>query len=76
MWRREPNFTMQNLAAVTATTTISDGEYDEIIKRDHAELMARAIPGARLVILPEVSHFAILQSPAKFNQSLTEFLTT
>ena len=76
MWRREPNFTEQNLAAVKVPTTISDGEYDEVIKRDHTERMARVIPSARLVILPEVSHFAMLQNPIQFNKSVIEFLTT
>ena len=76
MWRREPNFTEQNLAAVKVPTAISDGEYDEVIKRDHTERMARVIPSARLVILPEVSHFAMLQNPVQFNKSVIEFLTT
>jgi pimeloyl-ACP methyl ester carboxylesterase len=36
--------------------------------------MAAAIPGARLDILPRVSHFAMLQNPAEFNASVLEFL--
>jgi pimeloyl-ACP methyl ester carboxylesterase len=75
MWRTEPRFTKENLATVKAHTTISDGEYDEIIKRHHTEQIARAIPGARLVILPDVSHFAMLQNPVEFNESVIEFLT-
>jgi pimeloyl-ACP methyl ester carboxylesterase len=74
MWRTEPNFTRRSLAAIKAPTTISDGEHDEIIKRDHTESMARAIANARLVILPDVSHFAMLQDPGQFNQALTAFL--
>jgi pimeloyl-ACP methyl ester carboxylesterase len=74
MWRREPKYTMQNLAAVKVPTTIADGEYDEIIRRGHTEQIARTIPGARLLILPEVSHFAMLQNPAKFNSAVFEFL--
>jgi pimeloyl-ACP methyl ester carboxylesterase len=50
MWRREPNFGAKSLADVTIPTTVSDGEYDEIIRRDHTERLASAIPGARLVI--------------------------
>jgi pimeloyl-ACP methyl ester carboxylesterase len=74
MWRTEPNFTRQNLAAIKTPTTISDGEHDEIIKRDHTENMAHAIPNARLAILPGVSHFAMLQDPNEFNKTLTAFL--
>jgi pimeloyl-ACP methyl ester carboxylesterase len=75
MWRAEPNFTKQQLAAVNLPTTISDGEYDEIIKRDHTEMLAHAIRDARLVIQPGVSHFAMLQNPAQFNSVLIDFLT-
>ena len=75
MWRSEPNFTRQMLAGIKLPVTISAGEYDEIIKRDHTEQMARTIPGARLVIQPRVSHFAMLQDPVQFNRALSESLT-
>ena len=74
MWRSEPNFTNQKLASVKAPTMIADGEYDEIIKPEHAKRMADAIPGARLAMLPNVSHFAMLQNPSQFNETLMSFL--
>jgi pimeloyl-ACP methyl ester carboxylesterase len=75
MWRREPNFAEQNLAAIKAPTTFSDGEFDEIIKRDHTAQLALTVPGARLAILRAVSHFAMLQNPTQFNAAVAEFLT-
>jgi pimeloyl-ACP methyl ester carboxylesterase len=36
--------------------------------------MADTIPGARLEILPNVSHFAMLQNPAEFNAAVLDFL--
>jgi pimeloyl-ACP methyl ester carboxylesterase len=75
MWRSQPNFAKRQLAAITAPTVISDGEYDEIIKREHTEQIARDIPKARLMILPAVSHFAMLQNPSQFNRALSEFLS-
>jgi pimeloyl-ACP methyl ester carboxylesterase len=75
MWRTEPNFTEQRLATVRVPTTISDGEYDEIIDRGHTEGIADAIPGARLAILADVSHFAMLQNPSQFTLEVTKFLT-
>jgi pimeloyl-ACP methyl ester carboxylesterase len=75
MWRTEPRFSARQMASVTAPTTIADGEHDEIIRRDHTVLMARQIHGARLLILPQVSHFAMLQDPGGFNQAVTDFLT-
>ena len=75
MWRSEPNFTARLLATVSVPTAISDGEHDEIIRPAHSQSLARAIPGARLIRQPGVSHFAMLQNPAQFNQTLIEFLT-
>jgi pimeloyl-ACP methyl ester carboxylesterase len=74
MWRTQPSFSKEELARIRAPTAISDGEYDEIIRREHTEAMARQIPGARLVMLPRVSHFAMLQDPAQFNAALLGFL--
>jgi pimeloyl-ACP methyl ester carboxylesterase len=74
MWRREPNYAKPQLAKITAPTAISDGEYDEIIKPEHTRQIALDIPGARLMIQPRVSHFAMLQNPDQFNQTLIEFL--
>jgi len=74
MWSREPNFTPGELAAITAPTAIAAGEHDELISRANTEEMARLIPGARLVILPTVSHFGLWQDPAGYNAALLGFL--
>lgn len=74
VWRNEPRFSARQMAGVQAPTAIADGEHDEIIRRDHTVLMSRQIPGARLVILPRVSHFAMLQDPGEFNRALIGFL--
>ena len=36
--------------------------------------MAAHIPGAGLLIQPEVSHFSFIQDPQQFNQDLLHFL--
>jgi len=74
MWDTLPAFTRGELASIKVPTTIADGEFDEAIKQTHDEYMAQAIPGARLVILPRVSHFAMLQDPAAFNAAVLRFL--
>jgi pimeloyl-ACP methyl ester carboxylesterase len=53
---------------------IVDGDHDEAIKRDHTEYIARTIPDAGLLILPNVSHFAFLQDPGSFNFAILHFL--
>jgi pimeloyl-ACP methyl ester carboxylesterase len=74
MWATLPAFTRSELASIKVPTTIADGEFDEAIKRTHDEYMAQAIAGARLVILPHVSHFAMLQDPRAFNAAVLRFL--
>ena len=74
MWETLPAYTRADLAAIKVPTTIADGEFDEGIKRTHEEYMARTIPGARLVILPNVSHFAMLQDPRAFDAAVLSFL--
>jgi pimeloyl-ACP methyl ester carboxylesterase len=73
MWRTEPNFTKLQLATITMPITIADGEYDEIIKPEHTRQIAAGIKGSRLVILPNVSHFAMLQNPAQFTGAANNF---
>jgi pimeloyl-ACP methyl ester carboxylesterase len=41
---------------------------------EHAEYLARTIPGAQLILLQEVTHFAPLQRPESFNSVLQTFL--
>jgi pimeloyl-ACP methyl ester carboxylesterase len=74
MWATEPNLTTEDLRSIKAPTWIVDGDRDELIKREHTERMAAAIPGAGLFLLPEVSHFAPWQDPALFNDALVRFL--
>ncbi len=74
MWRAEPHFGQDALAAIRVPVTVSQGQHDEIVRLVHSEQLAAAIPGARLALLPAVSHFAMLQDPASFNAALDEFL--
>jgi pimeloyl-ACP methyl ester carboxylesterase len=74
MWETLPAYTRADLASIKVPITIADGEFDEGIKRSHEEYLAHTIPGARLVILPDVSHFAMLQDPQAFNAAVLRFL--
>lgn len=74
MWATEPDYRAEDLARIRTPVAIVDGDHDEAIKREHTEYLARAIPRAQLVILPGVSHFAMLQRPAEFNAALLAFL--
>ena len=65
MWETEPNWTDAQLKTIKAPVLVVDGDHDEAIKRDHTEYIAATIPGAGLLILPNTSHFAFLQDPAR-----------
>lgn len=74
MWRTQPNYKPEQLAGLEVPTLILDGAHDEIIRQEHLKEMARLISGARLVFIPDASHFALFQQPAAFNQALIDFL--
>ncbi len=74
MWSSQPDYKPEQIAKITTRTVIADGEYDETIKREHTEEIARLIPGATLLIMPGVSHFAHRQNPELYNRELIGFL--
>jgi pimeloyl-ACP methyl ester carboxylesterase len=74
MQRTQPNYTADDLGRIAVPVLSVLGEHDEFIKREHAEYLARAIPGASFKLLPGVSHFAPLQRPAEFNRVMLEFV--
>ncbi len=74
MQRTQPNYSADDLARVRVPVTVVQSEHDEFIKREHAEYLAKSIPGAELRILAGVSHFAPLQRPEQFNSEMLAFL--
>jgi pimeloyl-ACP methyl ester carboxylesterase len=74
MWETLPHFTRVQLQSIKVPTEIADGQHDEAIKSEHTHYLAATIPNAKLLILPDVSHFAMLQNPVEFNQAVLNFL--
>jgi pimeloyl-ACP methyl ester carboxylesterase len=74
MWYSLPAYTADQLRSVAVPTTIADGEHDEVIRPEHVKYIAATIPHARLVVIPDVSHFAMLQNPKAFGDVVLEFL--
>jgi pimeloyl-ACP methyl ester carboxylesterase len=74
MQKTEPNYSARDLAEIRVPVAIVQSEHDEFIKPEHAEYLARSIPGAELILLGGVSHFAPLQRPEQFNGVLRAFL--
>jgi pimeloyl-ACP methyl ester carboxylesterase len=74
MMKTQPNYTARDLAEIRVPVAIAQSENDEFIKREHAEYLARTIPGAEFILLPGVSHFAPLQRPERFFDAVRSFL--
>jgi len=74
MWATQPHWTAADLEKIRVPTWIVDADHDEAIKRVNTEFMAAHIPGAGLLIQPEVSHFSFLQDPQQFNGDVLHFL--
>ncbi|CAG4890260.1 alpha/beta fold hydrolase [Paraburkholderia saeva] len=74
MMRTQPNYAANDLAKIRVPVAIVQSEHDEFIKPEHADYLARSIPGAALLKLPGVSHFAPLQRPAVFNDAILKFV--
>ena len=62
------------LGEISAPTLVIVGEDDPGTPVDMSEIMAKGIPGAKLVILPVARHLSNLEDQAGFNQALKDFL--
>lgn len=74
MWATQPNFTPEQLKSIKVPVAISDGEYDEAIKLEHTKQMAAYIPNSELILMPNLSHFAMWQDPEAFNKAVLDYL--
>ncbi len=74
MWRGEPRWTTGDLENISVPTAVVLGDRDEAIRCGHTKRLASAIAGSRLMILPDVGHFAMRQDPASYNVAILSFL--
>jgi pimeloyl-ACP methyl ester carboxylesterase len=62
------------LPRIAAPTLVVGGGRDPIIPASHTKALAAAMPHARLVILPDVGHFAFLEETQRYQCLLTDWL--
>ena len=74
MQRTQPDYSAAELGEIRVPMTFLHSEGDEFIRREHAEYLARTVPGAELVVLEGVTHFAPVQRPHLFNGAMMTFL--
>lgn len=75
MWASQPNWSDDDLRKISVPTAIVLGDHDEAISRAHTDYLAKTIPGAKLMILNGVSHFAMLQDPDGYNKAVRDFIS-
>ncbi len=73
MWRTLPRFTAAELHSIQARVLVCAGDHD-LIRREHTEALARAIPGAQVWIVAGASHGAMLEKPDEVNARVIDFL--
>jgi pimeloyl-ACP methyl ester carboxylesterase len=74
LYSTEPNLNPKDIKKIKASTVIAFGQYEQFIKREHFEALAKLIPNAKLLMLPNVSHSGPLQDPTGFHMALVNFL--
>jgi 3-oxoadipate enol-lactonase len=65
---------VDKLEEVKASTLVLIGEKDTS-QREQADLLARRVPGARLIVVPGGGHLLNLTSPKEFQSAVSSFLT-
>jgi len=65
---------LENLKKVKVPTLVVAGEEDSIIPLQYSKRMQEAIPGAKVVVIPESAHMVNLENPNMFNSELSSFL--
>lgn len=62
------------LAAITVPTTVIVGEQDQETPVSYAQSISEAIPGARLVVIPESGHLSNVEEPEAVTAALLDHL--
>lgn len=65
---------LERLQRIDCPTLVLAGEDDTIVPPRYGRELAARIPGARLVILPEVGHAPPFENPGFFNKAVADFL--
>ncbi len=73
MWRTQPQYTLDDLGHIEAPTLVMAGE-DDLIKREHTDQLAKAIPASHESIIPGATHSVPFEKPDIVNVKILNFL--
>ncbi|HCW52128.1 MAG TPA: alpha/beta hydrolase [Clostridiales bacterium] len=68
--------TLDRLRQIEASTLVLHGDRDILVPPENGRILAREIPDARLVILPDCAHGFVTERPDLFVQAVRDFLLT
>ncbi|MBV9288256.1 MAG: alpha/beta hydrolase [Hyphomicrobiales bacterium] len=74
MWRTQPDYSSADLGTIKAPTLIMAGEFD-VIRRSHSDQLAKAIRGAREVIIAGGGH-SVTDKSDIINTNIIKFLAS
>jgi pimeloyl-ACP methyl ester carboxylesterase len=74
MQRTEPNYTADDLAAITLPILAALSAQDEFITLEHGRYIGRTVPRGEFRLVSEGTHFAPIQRPDAFNRMVLDFL--
>lgn len=73
MWGTQPHYSLNDLGQIKAPTLIMAGEYD-LIKREHTDQLAKAIPGSQESIIAGATHAVPIEKPEIVDSEILNFL--
>ena len=65
---------LDRLGAIAAPTLVLAAALDPATPPEHGEIIRSAIPGARLVVVPECGHASTIEQPEAVNRALIEWI--
>jgi len=63
------------IKSINVPTLILTGRDDTLIPPAESEAMHKAIPGSRLVVIPDAAHLSNIEHPEAFNAAVRDFLS-
>jgi pimeloyl-ACP methyl ester carboxylesterase len=69
-----PAFAAKEAAEISCPALVLNGEQSALYLRRIGELVTKAVPGARRLIVPESRHFPHMENPEFFNEKVLGFL--
>jgi pimeloyl-ACP methyl ester carboxylesterase len=66
---------MERLAEIGCPTLVISGRLDDPAFLDTGAFIAREVPGARRIVIPDAGHMVNMEQPAAFNRAVRSFIT-